>query len=110
MTATSGTLAGSPVPFPATATAGSATRLAIATQPSATVQSGIAFLQQPVIQLQDASGNPLSQAGVPVGVTRRSAGGRLGGARPATTGATGQAMFTNLSIAGSVGPRTLRFG
>src|ERR1051325_1946459 len=110
MTATSGTLAGSPVTFTATATAGSATRLAIATQPSATVQSGIAFLQQPVIQLQDASGNPVSQAGVTVGVKIQSGGGTLGGTTSATTGATGQAVFTNLSIAGSVGPRTLRFG
>src|SRR5207302_7977947 len=57
LTAASGSLAGSPVMFTAQGTAGAATRLAIATQPSGTVQSGIAFLQQPVIQLQDGSGN-----------------------------------------------------
>src|SRR5256886_4826519 len=38
LTAASGSLAGSPVTFKATGTAGSATRLAIATQPSGTVQ------------------------------------------------------------------------
>src|SRR5207302_406419 len=66
LTAASGSLAGSPVTFTATGTAGTATRLAIATQPSGTVQSGIEFQQQPVIQLQDASGNLVSQAGIVV--------------------------------------------
>src|SRR5439155_255340 len=89
---------------------GTATRLGIATQPSGTVQSGIPFPQQPVIQLQDGSGNPVSQAGVAVGVRIASGGGTLGGATSATTDTAGQAVFNNLSIAGTVGPRTLRFG
>src|SRR5207302_1906912 len=110
LTAASGSLAGSPVTFKATGTAGSATRLAIATQPSGTVQSGIAFQQQPVIQLQDGSGNPVKQAGIAVGVRIASGGGTLGGATSATTDTAGQAVFTNVSIAGTVGPRTLRFG
>ena len=110
LTAASGTLAGSPVTFTATATAGTATRLAIVTQPSASAQSGVPFLQQPVIQLQDGSGNPVGQANVAVGVKIQSGGGTLGGTTSATTGANGQAVFNNLSIAGTVGPRTLRFG
>src|SRR5205814_2249595 len=110
LTAASGTLAGSPVTFSATATAGNATRLAIVTQPSASAQSGVPFLQQPVIQLQDGSGNAVGQANVAVGVKIQSGGGTLGGTTSATTGANGQAVFTNLSIAGSGGPRTLRFG
>src|SRR5207302_5481181 len=110
LTAASGSLAGSPVTFTATGTAGTATRLAIATQPSGTVQSGIAFQQQPVIQLQDASGNLVSQAGIVVGLRIASGGGTLGGATSATTDTAGQAVFTNVSIAGTVGPRTLRFG
>src|SRR5205085_2248730 len=110
LTAASGSLAGSPVTFTATGTAGTATRLAIATQPSGTVQSGIEFQQQPVIQLQDASGNLVSQAGIVVGLRIASGGGTLGGATSATTDTAGQAVFTNVSIAGTVGPRTLRFG
>src|SRR5207249_6839189 len=110
LTAASGTLAGSPVTFSATATAGNATRLAIVTQPSASAQSGVPFLQQPVIQLQDGSGNAVGQANVAVGVKIQSGGGTLGGTTSATTGANGQAVFTTLSIAGTVGPRTLRFG
>src|SRR5256886_8078184 len=89
LTAASASLAGSPVTFKATGTAGSATRLAIATQPSGTVQSGIAFQQQPVIQLQDGSGNRVSQAGIAVGVTIASGGGTLGGATSATTDTAG---------------------
>src|SRR5439155_1639743 len=46
--ATSGTI---------TITAGTATQLTVTTQPSATAQSGVAFAQQPVVQLRDAGGN-----------------------------------------------------
>src|SRR5207247_5692601 len=60
-----------------------------------------------VIQLQDGSGNPVGQANVAVGVKIQSGGGTLGGTTSATTGANGQAVFNNLSIAGTVGPRTL---
>src|SRR2546430_15926727 len=80
LTAASGTLAGSPVTFTATATAGNATRLAIVTQPSASAQSGVPFPPQPVIQLQDGSGNAVGQANVAVGVKVQSGGGALGGA------------------------------
>src|SRR2546430_3713208 len=110
LTAASGTLAGSPITFSATATAGNATRLAIVTPPSASAQSGVPLLQQPVIQLQDGSGNPVGQANVAVGVKIQSGGGTLGGTTSATTGADGQAGVTHLSIAGTGGPRTLRFG
>src|SRR5439155_10999628 len=58
--------AGSPVDFTATATAGAATQLTISTPPSVAVQSGVAFAQQPILQLRDASGNAVSQAGVTV--------------------------------------------
>src|SRR5207248_7681681 len=45
--------AGSPVSFSATATAGAATQLTISTPPSSSAQSGVAFAQQPVVQLRD---------------------------------------------------------
>src|SRR5438045_934371 len=55
LTATSGTLSGSPVTFTATGTAGVATKLALTTAPSSSAQSGVAFVQQPAVQLQDAN-------------------------------------------------------
>ncbi len=90
-------------------TAGAATQLAIATQPSANAASGAAFAQQPAIQLQDASGNPVSQAGTVITAAIASGGGTLGGTATATTNAGGLATFTNLSITGTVGARTLSF-
>ncbi|HTE47308.1 MAG TPA: Ig-like domain-containing protein [Gemmatimonadaceae bacterium] len=86
-----------------------ATKLAITTQPSNTPQSGVAFSQQPVIQLQTSVGNPVSQAGTVVTATISSGGGTLGGTTTATTDASGAAAFTNLSISGTAGARTLRF-
>ena len=57
VTATSGTLVGSPVTFTATGTAGAATQLQMATQPSPTAQSGVALAVQPAVRLADAFGN-----------------------------------------------------
>ncbi len=92
-----------------TVTAGTATQLTITTQPSATVQSGLAFPQQPVLQVRDGAGNPVSQAGVAVTATLATGAGTLGGALTATTNAGGVATFTNLSITGPTGDRTLGF-
>ncbi len=99
-TATSGTV---------TVAAGTASQLTLTTQPSATVQSGIAFLQQPVLQLRDGAGNPVSQTGVVVTATIATGAGTLGGTLTATTSAAGVATFTNLSITGATGDRTLSF-
>src|SRR5207302_688330 len=89
--------------------AGGATQLAVTTQPSPTAQSGAAFAQQPVVQLRDASGNPASQAGVTVTAAIATGGGTLGGTLTATTNASGVASFTDLSITGTAGDRTLSF-
>jgi len=78
-------------------------------QPSSSAQSGVALAQQPVIQLRDASGNPVSQAGVTVTAAIATGGGTLGGALTATTIGTGAATFTNLEITGTAGDRTLSF-
>ena len=43
-----------------------ATKLSLATAPSATAASRSTFATQPVIQLQDASGNAVAQAGIVV--------------------------------------------
>jgi uncharacterized protein YccT (UPF0319 family) len=92
-----------------TITAGAATQLTITTEPSSTAQSGVAFAQQPVIQVRDASGNPVSQAGVSVTAAIATGGGTLGGTLTAATNASGVASFTNLAITGTAGDRMLSF-
>src|SRR5205823_384676 len=89
--------------------AGAATQVTHTTQPSATAQSGDAFAQQPVVQLRDGAGNPVSQSGVTVTAAIATGGGTLGGTLTATTTAAGTASFTNLSISGTTGDRTLSF-
>src|SRR5207253_3071455 len=89
--------------------AGAATQLTLTTQPSATAQSGVAFAQQPVVQLRDAAGNTVSQAGITVTAAIATGGGTLGGTLTAATTSSGTASFTNLSISGAAGDRTLSF-
>jgi adhesin/invasin len=108
-TATSAGLEGSPVTFTATAAVGPASRLTIVTQPSATVTNGVPFPQQPVVELHDAAGNPVPQANVQVTAAIASGGGTLNGTTNVTTNSSGRAAFTNLSISGSPGPRTIIF-
>jgi alpha-tubulin suppressor-like RCC1 family protein len=98
-----------PVTINATGTAGTATALVLTTPPSPAVPSGGVFAQQPVVQLHDAYGNDRAQAGVPVTVSITSGGGTLNGTLTENTDATGAAVFTNLEIIGTVGPRTLTF-
>ena len=88
-------------------TAGPASQLAITTQPSSSVTSGAIFPQQPVVQVSDGAGNPV--AGVVVTASLASGGGTLGGTLTATSAASGAASFSDLSISGSAGPRTLSF-
>src|SRR5439155_157099 len=89
--------------------AGGPTQLTITTQPSASAQSGVAFAQQPVVQLRDASGNAVSQAQVTVTAAIATGGGTLGGTLTAATNGSGAASFTNLAITGTAGDRTLTF-
>src|SRR5439155_699770 len=93
-----------------TITAGTGTQLTVTTEPSATAQSGVAFGQQPVLQVRDAAGNPAGGAGVPVTVVIASgpAGATLSNAT-ATTLASGAATFNGLAITGAAGDYTLRF-
>src|SRR5438094_950175 len=94
---------------PVNVTAGAATQLTLTTQPSSTAQSGVAFAQQPVIQVRDASGNAVSQASVTVTAAIATGGGTLGGTLTAATNGSGVATFTNLAITGVAGDRTLSF-
>ncbi|MEO8295319.1 MAG: SBBP repeat-containing protein [Gemmatimonadota bacterium] len=88
---------------------GAPAELVVETQPSSTAQSGIPFANQPVIQVQDLSGNPVFQAGIVVTAAIASGGGSLTGNAQALTSVNGDASFTNLAIAGSAGTRTLVF-
>ena len=88
---------------------GTPTGLLLQTPPSATAQSGVPFVQQPVVQLRDNSNNPVAQAGVPITVAVASGGGTLSGVTTVNTNASGQAAFTNLALTGSAGLHTIAF-
>jgi hypothetical protein len=78
-------------------------------QPSPNAQSGSPFAQQPLVQLRDASDQPVNQSDVLVTASIGSGDGTLGGTLTATTDATGVAGFKDLSITGADGARTLTF-
>src|SRR6266567_3312283 len=92
-----------------TLSAGPAAKLAVTTQPSSSVQNAIAFPQQPVVQLQDAAGNNVSQAGVGVTPAIATGVGTLSPTTAVLTNGSGSAGFSGLTITGTVGPRTLSF-
>lgn len=88
--------------------AGSATRLVVVTEPSATARSGVAFERQPVVRIVDAIGNPVATSGISVTAAIASGSGSLQGTLSVSTDASGIARFTNLAITGS-GTHTLIF-
>lgn len=94
--------------FSATAKAGAAGQLQIATQPSPSAQSGTPLTQQPVIQVVDRNGNPAPQSGVSITATVSSGSGALDNAT-ATSDGSGQARFTRLTLTGLVGNYTISF-
>src|SRR5207247_7614837 len=81
------------------------------TQPSSAVQGGAAFAHQPVVQLKDANGNPVVQAGVLVSAAVASGPSppSLPARRSSDLDANGKASFTNLAISGPVGSYALGF-
>ncbi|HET9294201.1 MAG TPA: Ig-like domain repeat protein [Gemmatimonadales bacterium] len=102
-------LTGTPPSNVITLTAGTATKLAIVTQPPATAQSGVAFTRDPQVQVQDGAGNPVGCGLCSVTVSISSGGGTLGGTATRATNASGVVTFPGLSISGTVGSRTLLF-
>ncbi len=109
LTATSAGLAGSPLTFTATGVAGAASQLVFTTPPSSSASNGVALAQQPVVQLQDAFGNDVSQAGVVVTASIASVGDSVTGGTTATTNASGTATFSGLILNGLVGNKTITF-
>ena len=102
-------LQGSPVTFEATGIAPPSPQLVLVTEPSTSVAAGIPLERQPVLQLQDAVGAPLAQADVAISVQISDGGGSLGGTTTVRSNAEGRVSFTNLSIRGGPGDRTLLF-
>ncbi|HUR94838.1 MAG TPA: Ig-like domain-containing protein [Gemmatimonadales bacterium] len=86
-----------------------AARLVLVTQPGATASSGAVIDPQPVLQLQDPAGSALPRAGVSVTVQIASGEGSLRGGTTQLSDATGAVTFSDLSIVGSPGARTLIF-
>ena len=87
-------------------TPGPAAALTLASPPSSTAQSGAAFGAQPAIQLRDASGNAVAQAGVAVTASLSGgAGSLIPGSSTAMTDGTGLATFSGLGITGTAGRR-----
>lgn len=88
--------------------AGEAVKLAMVAQPPASAKSGTVLAPAPSVRLEDATGNGVATAGVPVTVSL-SGGGVLGGTLSVPTGADGHASFSDLTITGDAGERTLLF-
>lgn len=90
-------------------TPAAAALLAITTAPAGSAASGTPLAVQPVIEVRDAFGNPVTTAGVTISASIASGSGTLGGVTTAVTGANGRATFVDLAIVGAVGSYTLRF-
>jgi hypothetical protein len=93
---------------PVAITVGGAARLAFTTLPSTAARSRAPLVIQPVVQVQDPSGNPIRQAGTTVTASVSTASTSLTG-ETATTDANGRAAFSALTITGIPGPKDLTF-
>jgi hypothetical protein len=94
------------VVFTSTAEAGSVPSLVIATQPSSAAVNAIPFDRQPVIQLEDGTGQPGAGG---IAVTASVEGATLAGATVVESDAAGVARFTDLGLSGEDGSYTLTF-
>jgi hypothetical protein len=95
------------VSTPIAVSAGAATQLVITTQPSATVASGSALAQQPVVKVEDAAGNVVTTDASTITTTITAGGVSV---TPSTKlVVSGVATFTNLALNALVGPYTLTF-
>jgi hypothetical protein len=95
-----------PVVFTSTAEAGSIPQLLIANQPSATAVSGEPLAEQPVIQLEDGTGQP---GGAGVEVTASVTGATVSGTATVASDEAGVVRFTDLALTGADGTYTLVF-
>jgi hypothetical protein len=95
-----------PVVFKATGMPPEPAGVTITTQPPSSALIGQRFLVQPVVEVRDGDGDLID--GVEVIATIEAGGGTLRGDRTVDT-QDGVARFSDLSISGSAGARTIRF-
>jgi hypothetical protein len=96
-----------PVVFSATADAGAVPQLVMATQPSSTAVSGVPLDQQPILRVDEGTGESL---GGGIAVTAAVNGGAtLAGTVTIESNAYGEAHFTDLVLSGPDGSYTLTF-
>jgi hypothetical protein len=91
-----------------TLTVGPAVRLAFSVLPSTAARSRALLVIQPVLQVQDQSGNPVAQSGTPVVASVAAEGTTLSG-ETVTTDENGRAVFTSLAITGPPGAKPITF-
>lgn len=93
------------VVFNATAVAGAQPQLLIATQPSSSAKNGVPLAQQPVVRVDDGTGEPTAA----VTVTASVEGATLGGTTSLKSDSYGEVHFTDLAITGPDGSYNLTF-
>jgi hypothetical protein len=89
-------------------TVGAPAKLVVAVPPPATARSRAVLTPQPIIQLQDAGGNPVAASGIGI-VASVDGGATLAGQTTVPTGTDGRAQFTGLAISGTPGLKTISF-
>src|SRR5213075_599453 len=104
--ATASGLAGSPVIFTATATAGTAATIAANSPTSQPGTAGAAVASPPSVLVKDANGNPVS--GVAVTFSATGANGTVNPATPVTTDGSGVATATSWTLGTTVRTDTAR--
>ena len=85
---------------------GESGRLVITTQPSSMAQNGVPLVQQPVLRVEDAAGQPL---GVGVPVTAAVDGATLAGTTTVESDGSGMVQFSDLALSGPNGSYNLTF-
>ncbi|QJR36187.1 Ig-like domain-containing protein [Gemmatimonas groenlandica] len=90
-----------------TVTAGAPAKLFVRTQPG-DVASGMSFTAAPVVEVRDALDNLVRTASIPVSVSFASGVGTIGGTTTVTS-VQGIATFSQLTLSGLAGPRSLAF-
>ncbi|HXI20883.1 MAG TPA: hypothetical protein VNH46_07360, partial [Gemmatimonadales bacterium] len=96
---------------PFTLSVGAASKLGLTTAPPTSVVNGATLSPQPVVQIQDVGGNPVSQSGVNItaAITGSPGGVSLGTTLVEATQASGAAAYVDLALTGTVGTYTLTF-
>src|SRR5439155_1119103 len=105
LTATASGLAGSPVTFTATGTAGNAGSIAVNAGNGQSATVGTAVLTAPSVVVKDQFGNP--KAGVSVTFAVTSGGGTVNPTTALTTNASGIASVTSWTLGNTAGANTL---